>query len=241
MMSILIIGCWMAVTTRGQKALSTSFVSLFLLPTPLIGAAKVFCWLILSIFISSAYKLTFEGSAQNQLVAVIFLAASLFIFYLTPLSTFIGAYRDSGEMLRLRQKFNELSKQFPQEYRYHNNNWSGFSVSPANRVVVVSARRMIGGDASNQSPEVLTINFDEISEFGICAPGYDWKGILVGVGAFAAGASFTASLNDFTWQRVKGAYNTGLLFALRSGDLYIVQAPEKHLENLANVLKGTIH
>lgn len=238
--SILIIGCWMAATTRGREAISMSFVSLFLWPTPLIGAAKVFGWLVLLIFISTTYKLSFEGSAQSQLGGVILLATSLFIFYLTPLSTLIRAYGDAGEMLSLKKSFDELSEGFPHEYRYHNNKWSGFAVNPSMRSVVISARRMIRGDASGQIPEVLTLKFEDIADCGLYAPGYEWKGILVGAGAMAAGSSFASSLNDLTWQRLKGTFNTGILFALRSGDLYIVQAPEKHLENLATVLEGTI-
>lgn len=238
--SILIIGSWLAATARGRDTLSMSFTSLFLWPTPLIGAAKAFGWLFLLAFIASCYKVSFEGSAQNQLVGVILLAISLLIFYLTPLSTLINAYADAGEKLRLKQSFDALSKGFPEEYRYHNKHWAGFAVNPSTRTVVISARRMIRGEAGGQIPEVLVLKFEDIADCGLYAPGYEWKGILVGAGAMAAGSSFVSSLNDLTWQRLKGSFNTGILFALHSGDLYIVQAQEKHLENLANVIAGTI-
>lgn len=232
----------LAFSGRGREAMQIALVNQLLLPTPLIGAAKAFGWFGLGWLTLFAFRGMFPqvGEHIGGAMGVIIFAACLFACYVTPIRGLIGAWGSAGRMTAARKVFDEAAQGFPAEYRYHDNNWSGFAVDPASKTVVIAARRVVDGDASGQSPEVLSLKFDDITDCGCCAPGYAWQGVLVGAGAFAAGASFVASLNDLTWQRTKSAFHTGLWFALRSGDLYIVQAPEKHLENLASVLKGTL-
>jgi hypothetical protein len=237
-------------SSRVREAVKMAAVNVLLLPTPLFGAARIVGYVVLFAAYRAAEGMMFGFSPAGNAVrhgavdsfgGTIFMAIVLAMIYKTLGTTLIGAWQSAGRMTSLRSAFKAATKGFPRGSRYHNGAFSGFAVDPAARTVVISAREMLNGTTVGQRNQLVTLTYDDVTDIGTVIPGVQWQGLLVGAGYNTLAQSAVTSLNDLTQQRIAGAFDTGVWFATRNGGTYLVQADEKKLPKLAEMLAKVIN
>lgn len=230
------------VSARIRETLKIAASNILLLPSPLIGAARLFGYLVLGVYYKAfeAGMLSAQGSFSHQITPVIAVGIFFAVMYWTAGKTLVDAWQSAGRLTSLRGGFKSATKGFPKELMHRSGPWAAMAINPATRSVVLQARALINGTTANQPNELITLSFDDIADVGFVSPGYGFKGVLAGAGYQALAASAVIALNDLTQQRIAGAFDTGVWFRTRNKDAFLVQTDERDMQELAGIVGKAI-